>query len=221
MPTKPNAGGNFNWVAPVYDTLAFLVFGHKLQQAQVVFLDQIPVGASVLLVGGGTGWLLEQLLMHGTTKRIVYLETSSSMVARASRRMIRKSLLGTVDFRVGDQTALLPGESFDVIITPFVLDLFAETTLKSQIIPPLLNVLKPAGLWLVTDFVQPPTWWQKVLLWVMIRFFRLTASIEANRLVNWQQGLLEANLFLKERKAQVGGMVSAEVWIRQGEKNHS
>jgi len=214
MPTKLNAGGNFNWVAPVYDTLAFVVFGHKLQRAQVVFLDQIPVGASVLLVGGGTGWLLEQLLMRGTTKRIVYLETSSAMVARASRRMIRKSLQGSVNFRVGDQTALLPNESFDVVITPFVLDLFTETTLKNQFIPPLLNVLKPAGLWLVTDFVQPPAWWQKALLWVMIRFFRLTASIEASRLVNWQQCLLAMNLSLQERKRQVGGMVSAEVWER-------
>ena len=108
-----------------------------------------------------------------------------------------------------------------MIITPFVLDLFTKTTLKNQIIPPLLNVLESTGLWLVTDFVRPPAWWQKVLLWGMIRFFRLTAGIEANQLVNWQQGLLETNLSLKERKSQVGGMVSAEIWVRQGEKIHS
>lgn len=221
MAIKPNAGGNFNWIAPVYDTLAFLVFGHKLQRAQVVFLDQIPAGGSVLLVGGGTGWLLEQVLTRGHTKRIVYLETSAEMVSRASRRMIRKSLLGSVDFRVGDETALLPGESFDVIITPFVLDVFTEATLKSQIIPQLLNVLSPAGLWLVTDFVHPPHWWQKALLWFMIRFFRLTAGIEATRLANWQQCLLEANLSLSKRNRQVGGMVSAEVWVRQGAQNDS
>ncbi|GAB3795387.1 hypothetical protein GCM10028819_11360 [Spirosoma humi] len=220
MHAKPNVGGDFNWVAPIYDALAFLVFGHQLQRAQVIFLDRIPAGASVLLVGGGTGWLLEQLLMRGTANRIVYLETSPKMVARASRRMIRKSLTGFVDFRVGDQTALLPTESFDVIITPFVLDLFTETTLQNQIIPPLLNVLNPSGLWLVTDFIQPPAWWQKVLLWVMICFFRLTAGIEANRLVNWQQGLRNANLSLRERTAQVGGMVSAEVWIRQATQTH-
>lgn len=214
MATNPTNGGNFNWVAPVYDTLAFLVFGHKLQRAQVVFLDQIPAGASVLLVGGGTGWLLEQLLKRGSIRRIVYLETSRKMVARASRRMIRKSLLGSVDFRVGDETALLPNESFDVIMTPFVLDLFTETTLKTRFIPPLLNAFKPTGLWLVTDFVQPPAKWQRALLWIMIRFFRLTAGIEANRLADWQQCLLDANLVLHERRRQVGGMVSAEVWAR-------
>ncbi|AKD55378.1 class I SAM-dependent methyltransferase [Spirosoma radiotolerans] len=214
MATTPTSGGNFNWVAPVYDTLAFVVFGHKLQQAQVVFLDQIPAGANVLLVGGGTGWLLEQVLMRGNTKRIVYLEASRKMVALASRRMIQKSLLGSVDFRVGDETALSPDESFDVIITPFVLDLFTETTLKTQFIPQLLNVLKSTGLWLVTDFVQPPSWWQKVLLWIMIRFFRLTAGIEANRLANWQQCLFDADLALHKREHQVGGMVSAEVWVR-------
>lgn len=214
MVQKNTNGGNFNWVAPVYDTLAFLVFGHKLQRAQVIFLDQIPTGASVLLVGGGTGWLLEQILKHDHAKRIVYLEPSRKMVALASRRMIQNALPGSVDFRVGDETALLPDESFDVIITPFVLDLFTETTLKTRFIPILLNALRPNGVWLVTDFIQPPAWWQKALLWTMIRFFRLTAGIETNTLANWQQCLLDANLVCQDRNRQVGGMVSAEVWAR-------
>ncbi len=221
MGAKTNTGGNFNWVAPVYDTLAFIVFGHRLQRAQGVYLNRIPLGSSVLIVGGGTGWLLEQVLVRCQPKHTVYLETSSQMVARASRRMLRNALMGSVDFRVGDETALLPGDQFDVIITPFVLDLFTETTLQSSIIPPLLAALKPGGTWLVTDFIQPPAFWQKTLLWFMIRFFRLTAGIEATKLANWQECLRQTHLVREERQRRVGGMVSTEIWVGSGAGTHS
>src|SRR5919199_4607929 len=153
--TKKNqpAGGNFDWVAPVYDAMAFVVFGRKLQRAQTVYLNLIPEGASVLIAGGGTGWLLEQLLKHYKPGHILYLESSGQMVAQASRRMVRKAVLGSVEFRVGDETSLRPDEKFDVVITPFLLDLFTQSTLQAQLIPRLLHALAPDGNWLVTDFV--------------------------------------------------------------------
>lgn len=214
MDANANPGGNFNWIAPIYDALAFLIFGQKLQRAQAIFLDRIPPKASVLLVGGGTGWLLEQVLVRCQTERIHYLETSSRMVAQATRRMAHKSLPGRVAFRVGDETSLDSGEQFDVIITPFLLDLFHEQTLQNRLLPRLVRVLKPGGTWLVTDFVNPSAWWQKGLLWTMIRFFRLITGIETRKLANWQQCLTDAGLTVQARRPQVGGMVSAEVWSR-------
>ncbi|GAB3497243.1 hypothetical protein GCM10027341_17320 [Spirosoma knui] len=212
MEYKHPAGGNFDWIAPVYDALAFVVFGRRLQRAQTVYLNDIPSGLSVLIVGGGSGWLLEQLLVRCKPERVVYLELSGQMVARASRRMLRKALPGTVDFRVGDETALRPDERFDLILTPFLLDLFEESTLQTQLIPRLQESLAPSGRWVVTDFVQPPAWWQKVLLWSMIRFFRLTAGIETRKLANWQNCLQAAGLVNLKRQSQVGDMVSAEIW---------
>ncbi len=204
--------GNFDWIAPVYDLLAFAVFGRRLQQAQVVFLNQIPVGATILLIGGGTGWLLEQVLIYRQPRRVVYLEASAQMVARASRRIVRRATLGTVDFRVGDEKNLAADERFDVIITPFVFDLFTRQTLQNHFIPPLRNALKPGGLCLVTDFIKTLVWWQKALLWSMIRFFRLTANIEVRQLTDWQHQLREAGLVRQNHQLQVGGMVASEVW---------
>lgn len=212
MASKPNAGGGFDWIAPVYDALAFVVFGHRLQQAQAAFLNHIPPDASVLLVGGGTGWLLEQLLLNCHPKRVLYLEASAQMLARASRRMVRHSVLGSVEFRLGDENSLKPDERFDVVLTPFVLDLFTEETLRSQLIPQLLKAMNPRGLWIVTDFVQPRRNWQKLLLWLMIRFFRLTAGMKAKTLANWQRQLADAGLIRNACQNRVGGMVSAEVW---------
>lgn len=212
MEKATNAGGNFNRITPLYDALAFVVYGRKLQRAQMAWLNQIPANASILLVGGGTGWLLEQVLTCCHPKRVVFLEASEKMVARASRRMIQRGALGEVTFRVGNEASLDPEERFDVILTPFVLDLFTEHTLRAQVLPRLYNALKVSGLWLVTDFVKTNTWWQKGLLWAMIRFFRITAGIEAQQLADWQRLLAETGLTRQQQQHRVGGMVSTEVW---------
>ncbi|MBN8821552.1 MULTISPECIES: class I SAM-dependent methyltransferase [unclassified Spirosoma] len=214
METKPKAGGNFNAVAPIYDLLAFLVFGRKLQQAQLTWLNRIPTGATVLLVGGGTGWLLQQVLTRCKPKRVVYLEASAQMLARASRRMVRLSVMGSVEFRLGDETSLTDEERFDVILTPFVLDLFSESFLQDSFVPRLYSVLKPGGLWLVTDFVPTTVGWQRALLWIMIRFFRLTAGIQTRQLANWQRVLAVANLSAREQGYHLKGMVATDVWVR-------
>lgn len=219
MGDQTSSRNNFNGIATLYDALAFVVFGRRLQQAQLVWLNQLPADASVLLVGGGTGWLLEQVLTRCRPKRVVYLEASEKMVAQASRRMIRRAVLGSVDFRVGDERSLNADEAFEVILTPFVLDLFTEPTLRSQLIPRLRSALKPGGLWLVTDFVNTSVWWQKALVWSMFRFFRITVNIEAQRLSDWQQLLAEAGLIRQKQQYRMAGMVSAEVWAIQPKQN--
>ena len=214
MQSPTSAGGNFNGVAPAYDALTFAVFRRRLQRAQVVFLDQIPPDSSVLMVGGGTGWLLEQVLTRCRPKQVIYLDTSAQMVARASRRIIQNAVPGSIDFRVNDESVLSPNDQFDVILAPFILDLFSAQTLQNQLIPRLHNALKINGFWLVTDFVQPRSWWQRILLWAMIHFFRFTAGIEARQLADWQRLLREAGLIRQQQQHQLDGMVSAEVWTR-------
>lgn len=202
----------FDWISIVYDWLVALVFGRKLHDAQIRFLERVPPGASVLLLGGGTGWLLTKLFTECLPTRVTYLDTSSRMLARATRRVLSQPTSATVMFRVGDESTLRSGEQFDIIVTPFVLDLYTEETLKNQMIPRLNRTLRPDGLWLVTDFVRTNVWWQKALLWAMIRFFRLTAGIETKQLSDWQQLLGEAGLIRQHQQASVAGMVSAEVW---------
>ena len=203
---------SFDRISLYYDVLAWAVFGRSLERAQAVFLDRIPAGASVLIVGGGTGSLLEPLLTNQHPGRIVYLEASARMLTRATRRVLNRQLLGTVEFRLGDETTLQPDERFDMVITPFVLDLFTAQTLRTRLLPRLRLVLKPGGQWLVTDFVPAIGWGRKTLIQAMIWFFRLTANIEAHHLADWQPLMAEMGLTLRERSPQTGGLISAEVW---------
>jgi hypothetical protein len=126
--------------------------------------------------------------------------------------MLNRQLMGTVEFRLGDEQSIRPDERFDVLMTPFVLDLFTTETLQTRLFPRLRSALTENGLWFVTDFVSTPVWWQRALIWTMIRFFILTARIEARRLADWQRLLSEAGLSLHERSPQVNGLVSTEVW---------
>ncbi len=203
---------NFDPIAPWYDWLASAVFGQSLKRAQSQFLHRIPAGASILIVGGGTGWLLEPLLTGNRPGRVVYLERSARMLARASNRMLRRSLPGAVTFRLGTETTLLPTDRFDVIITAFVLDVHSALTLKTALLPRLRLVLKPGGQWFITDFVSGGNWGQRGLIWAMIWFFRLTARIEIRRLANWQPLMVETALHLSARQSHLRGLVSTEVW---------
>jgi len=214
MPLEPTSTNQFDRIAPLYDILSYLVFGRSLQRAQTVFLADIPTGATILLVGGGSGWLLEQIIRTCQPRRVLYLELSAQMVARASQRMIKKGLLGTVEFQTGSILELQSPESFDVILTPFLLDLFTPDTLQNKVIPRLLANLNATGLWLATDFIPTDVGWQKALLWTMIRFFRLTANIEMQQLADWPLALTKAGLIRTKQAEAVGGMVSTGIWIR-------
>ena len=112
---------DFNFVAPFYKSLSRLVFGDTLVQAQRYFLNQIPIGSKILILGGGDGALLSYL---DITYKVDFVEMSSKMIALAENQ----DYLCEVNFVLGDESILT--ESYDVIITPFVLDCFKEDKLQ-------------------------------------------------------------------------------------------
>ena len=114
---------SFQRVASFYDSLAKLVFGKSIRQAQQHYLTEIREGSRVLIVGGGTGWILKDLL-HLRNCQIIYLETASSMRKRAEQhyRKLKKRFLSRgneVIFVQGSVSALPADSAYDVVITFF------------------------------------------------------------------------------------------------------
>ncbi|MFB9865036.1 class I SAM-dependent methyltransferase [Rufibacter immobilis] len=184
MSTAP--APDFDFIAPVYDALAQLVFGKAQQKAQAQFLELIPPGARVLVLGGGSGWLLARLLQKSNPAYVLYLEASSQMLRKARTRYQNFSSAGAeMEFRLGTQDQLLPNEKFHVVLTPFVLDLFTAPQ-ALHMMQRLTQALLPGGLWLHTDFYLAPEKrrqiWQKPLLWAMYRFFRQVSGISGTGL---------------------------------------
>lgn len=203
---------SFDLISPLYDALSRIVFGRSLERVQCVFLPKIPPNSTVLLIGGGTGYLLAELLTQCQPRHVLFLEASAKMLTRARRRVQDHPLAGRVEFRHGTEADLPWGEAFGVVIVPFVLDLFPEAVLKFRFLPPLLRVTAPGGCWLVTDFVYSPRLPHQLILKTMYRFFRLVSGIEARQLPDWRRMLTEAGLSPEGQRVVAGGQVQTGWW---------
>lgn len=188
---------DFNFVAPVYDQLARLIFGKAIQESQSWLLPFIPENATVLIIGGGTGWVLIEMLQKTKAREIVYLEASEKML-QISRKRYDKSPKnpGTkLEFRLGTEDEIKDKETFDVIFTGFLLDLFKPAALN-QLIQKLTGALNENGTWLVTDFdvKNAVKFWQKALLKTMVQFFKVTANLQADSIPDVPAALAATSL---------------------------
>lgn len=172
---------NYNRVAGIYDRLAGIIFGSAISRSQFSLLRYPLPGPRVLIAGGGTGALLEEL---GKTEaiplQITFVELSERMLHKAQKR---NAGIHEVRFICGAAEQLNTGHSFDVIITPFLFDNFTPGKAR-EVFSHLDNMLAPGGTWLFTDFCIYPDspWWHSLLLRLMYCFFKILAAVEANHL---------------------------------------
>lgn len=212
----PGLPTGFDRVAWCYDGLSSLVFGPALKKAQRAALAGLPPGAPhVLILGGGTGWVLTEVLRRRPRATVLYLEASPKMLARGRARLARESpAAGTqVAFRHGTQAALAPAESFDAVITFFVLDCIAAPDLAAALAR-LRAALRPGAPWLLADFRPAQRGWRRGLLALMYTFFRLTTGLRARELPALHPAL--AGLGLRAGGAQIffGGAIEALVFTQ-------
>ena len=205
---------SFDFVAAFYDPLAHLVFGSALQRAQQAALAHLPPGAPyVLIVGGGTGWVLLEMLRRRPAARVLYVEASAAMLHKSKARLQRQAPghVAQVEFRLGTEADLPPSPQFDALITFFLLDLFTLPDLR-LLLQRLQAVSRPDAPWLIADFCPPNTWWQRWLLTVMYLFFGFTAGVKARHLPPWPEELTRVGLSKVYSKLFFGGMVEAAVF---------
>lgn len=199
---------SFDSIAPVYDSLSRMVYGKSIVAAQKYFLRHIPEGSNVLIVGGGTGWIIDAILAVNKTCTIVYLEASQKMLQKAESR-VGINDRARVTFLLQSE---MPTEgSYDVIITNFFLDLFLPSKLTT-IFQQLKDRMKDDGQWIVTDFVDGGKRWQRLLLWIMYLFFRRVSKIEAASLPPWQFLLAEAGMHTVEVKYFYSGFIKTAIY---------
>lgn len=173
---------NFNLVAPFYDHLARCVFGRSILRSQVHFLEEITDDDHVLILGGGTGEILEYL---PACRSVTFCEKSSKMMALAKERSISKHVLFIND----DLLTAAYDSQYDVIICPFILDCFTKTTLN-RILKLIKTMLTAGGRLIVTDFQRNKN---GLLLLFMHLFFNVFALLESASLKNIHQMIVDAH----------------------------
>lgn len=205
---------NFDRIAPWYDLLVQMVFGNRIRQAQIKLLDAIAAPQRLLVIGGGTGWILDEIVARFPHTQIVYIDSSIKMIDLARERATRNG--AQVTFRHGTGEALCDADAFDAILTPFFLDLFTDDGLQ-EVGRRLDRVLSSGGKWLFVDFCLPENHFRplaSLLIRLMYAFFSLTSKVEAKKLPDYHicfppdhyqpiftcyltGGLIETKIFLK------------------------
>jgi tRNA (cmo5U34)-methyltransferase len=200
---------NFDYIAPVYDRLASLVYGKAIKDAQRVHLLALKSARNVLIIGGGTGWLLRDVLALDPVVKVVYVEASAKML-ELSRRSIQDADLNRVEFLHGTELRLSDEQQFDAIIANFYLDIFPPSELDGVVIR-LKRTLLADGKLLCTDFVNH-TWWQGILLTVMYGFFSLTTGLHNRQLAPWRDTIESQGFQRVQSRAFWNGFIFSELY---------
>jgi ubiquinone/menaquinone biosynthesis C-methylase UbiE len=202
---------NYNNSAWFYDQLSRLVYGKALVNAQVYLLQFIPQNAKILIVGGGTGWILEEInKLHPTGLQITYVEIAAGMIALSKKRNTGSNSVIFINEPI--EKVSLPAD-FDVIITPFLFDNFKDDNLPS-IFAHVAKSLKPGGIWLNTDFQLTGKWWQNVLLKTMFLFFKILCRVETSHLPDINAQFKKHGFSIADEHTFFGDFVISEMYRR-------
>lgn len=200
---------NYNNSAWFYDSLARLVYGKALVNAQVYLLKYIPPNSKVLIVGGGTGWILEELArIHPSGLQITYVEIAPNMMVQSQKRNVGNNQITFITNAI--ENVNLPAD-FDIALTPFLLDNFTEENLN-KVFKSIAILLKPNALWLNTSFQLTGKWWQRVMLQSMFILFKVICNLEASKLPSIDKCFEENAFKLIEQQNFFGEFIGARVY---------
>ena len=94
---------NYDNIASSYDLLSRLVFFRSQVKAQIEQLKYIPEGSNVLIAGGGTGWILEEIAkIHPSGLSITYVEISAKMLEISQKRNTKANTITYIRSSIED-----------------------------------------------------------------------------------------------------------------------
>jgi tRNA (cmo5U34)-methyltransferase len=198
---------DFDRLAFVYDRLVRLVFGRSLTNAQKYFLNKAAEPSNILILGGGTGWILTELFKIKDNVSVCYIDASGKMIATAKTKIKNDR---RVQFIHGTENNIPADRHYDLIVTNFYLDLFTNESIK-VVLGKIRNSLTPKAQWIATDFTDNK-WWQKLMLRIMYFFFRLTCNIESKKLTDWQKELHAIDAKRIESKKFYNGFIATSLF---------
>ena len=202
--------GNYDKVAPYYDFLSHLIYGDAIDKANAYLVSFIPPQSSVLIIGGGTGKILQQIgSIQPFGLKIYFVEKSGKMIGLANNKDVGANEVTFINDAIENVSF---AEVFDVVITPFLFDNFSYRTAE-EIFFKTDKFLKREAMWLFADF-RAGTVWQAALLKLMYLFFRLTCNIEAKQLPDISLLFKKAGYELINRQSFFSDFIFSEVYDR-------
>lgn len=202
---------SYDRIAKRYDFLSRLVFFKSQVKAQTEQLGYIAHCKRLLLVGGGTGWILKDLNAIAQPITVVYVEASANMLALAKKVETHHR----VEFVHQDIAAYQTRQVFDAVLTPFLFDNF-DAAKASNVFGRIDALLQREGIWVNVDFYlnKQSAIWKKVVLKAMHLFFRLINVIDVSDLINTAPFFKPKYTVIAE-KHYYGNFIKAVVYLKQ------
>jgi ubiquinone/menaquinone biosynthesis C-methylase UbiE len=193
---------DFDRIAPIYDSFKRVMFGDQLDRIVEGAVECIPSSSSVLIIGGGTGEILNYLPENC---EVDYIEKSGKMIQRAKTQK-REG----VNFIHQDFLCVKTEKQYSFVICPFFLDLFNQNNLEKTI-EQIMILLKPDGKLIVIDF-EGENRWHHLLITLMYLFFRVTTNIETGQLLNINAVILSKGLRMIHEEARIKGLIYSRTY---------
>jgi ubiquinone/menaquinone biosynthesis C-methylase UbiE len=215
--SAPSSG--FDRLARGYRALEFIAFGRDLERSRFAFLGRLSGCRDILLLGEGDGRCAERLAALAPNARILCVDSSPGMIARASERFSEADS-GRVSFVCADALSFSPeARSFDAVATLFFLDCFDSAEVAS-IVGRIAPALRPGASWLFTDFSLPRAGFARLRarawLAVLYTFFRWGTGLRVSSLPPSEEILESAGWSRADCREFQGGMIRSAVFRREG-----
>jgi tRNA (cmo5U34)-methyltransferase len=204
---------HYDKLASYYDTLARFVFGRDIVECQIDLIPFTSAPLRVLILGGGTGWILPEMLLRIPNAVVTYVEASNAMIEKARSRMGTSS---RITFIHATDDSLDKYFKCDLVITNFFVDQF-DLPYTLDLSQRVYASLSDTGIWLISDFVQSSRLKNRILLRTMYLFFRVLTGIPARTLPPWEEAVNGHSGFtLVHEKRYKGGFIVAKKFQKTG-----
>lgn len=184
-------GNNYDKIANYYDRIHHLFYGQSEIHAQAELLGYVRPGDRLLILGGGTGWILEKIAeIFPSGLRITYVESSVRMMELTK---MRKWGQNEVELVTSTAEEWKGDTGYDCVLTGLFFDNFKDAH-AAAIVRQVTPYLKDGGYWLESDFYYPRgrgKLWQAILLYSMYISARLICGVEAKRLPDMDRIFME------------------------------
>lgn len=215
LPERP---ANFDWLAPHYRWMEWVLAGPKLQRCRAAFLNSLPAPRRALIVGPGHGRFVVELLRCHPQVQCTCVDSSRRMLDATRHRLAALGLdAARVEFVHADILQWHPPQAaYDLVVTHFVLDCFRPEQL-AKVLPALADAATPEARWLLSDFQEPAAglakWRARAILDVMYLFFRWAVALPASELTDPDSMLAQCGFQLRERRIFEWGLLHSDLWV--------
>lgn len=201
----------FNFIAPYYDFFVALFFQKRIQNCQNYFLNTIEDAQSILIFGGGTGNILLSCLKVNPKASYHYVDISERMI-ELTKKKVNSTQVNFITGSIQD----IPKVNFEVIITPFVLDCFNNTSLTTEVIPELKSHMTSDGKWIFSDFSYSQASTQRFVSESIIHslyfVFNLLCGLGIKKLPDFNACFASHDLSILSKKDFASGLLTTCVY---------